>query len=216
MRSRLTVAVVAMYVGLSLGTLSVGCARSPTADAKEELIRSFNVANVGDYLFSINEGVTETASALTNRSATGLITLRRDDIGLVLRYTAVVDERSKTKKLYRSDIRKQGDSLSFVATELGTNTVVSQTMFSSAGPACFPAGQFDSVTACRAAFQCTPEGCPLQCEADRTCDNRVAALTCCLKSGEIYSVHVLFAPDSRRCLARQLTPDLDGIVVGPN
>jgi hypothetical protein len=212
---RLTVAVVVIYVGSSIGALSAGCARSRTGDAKEELIRSLNLTDVDDYLYSVNEGATQTTSALTNRAAESLITLR-DTTNLVLRYAAVADVKSNTKKLYRSEIRKQGSSLSFVATDLGTNTVVSQTIFPTAGPACFPAGQYDSVTACRAAFQCTPEGCPLQCEANRTCENQVAALTCCLKSGEIYSVHVVFLPDSRRCLARQVTPDLEGVVSRAN
>jgi hypothetical protein len=88
-------------------------------------------------------------------------------------------------------------------------------IFPTPGPACGPPGPFDSVAACLQDFDCTRRGA-IQCEANRTCEAQVAALTCCLKNGTILSIHLLIKPTKIQCLLNDLTPDLEGLVLSQN
>jgi len=190
--------------------LCVDCTRP--ADPKADLIRSLNGANVDGFHFSLNEEEGQTTTALTNKAAEKEITLRQADSGLVLKYTLTADTKANTAKIYRSEITKQGSALGFSVTDLSTNEVLSRGAFPSPGPTCAPDGQFESVNACIAAFKCTNEG-PLLCEANRTCTAQPAALTCCLKNGQILSVHLIFNPTSPLCTLRAVIPDLGGLVL---
>ena len=199
----------ALLALVALGSL-FACGRVP--DPRADLIRSLKGADVQGYLFSLNEGEAQTTSALTNSATEKVITLGKGDTGLVLRYARVEDKKTNTSKVYKSEITKQDGSLSLVVTDLATNGVVVKGSFPSAGPTCSPPGQFDSLTACIDEFNCTNKG-PLQCQANRTCDPQFAALTCCLKNGTTFSVHLIIRPDNRRCVLKDLTPDLEGLVL---
>jgi hypothetical protein len=194
---------------LAIGSLSA-CERAQTVNPKADLIRSLKGADVQGYLFSLNEGETQTTSALTNKAVQNVITLGKKDTGVVLRYTRVEDKKTNTSKTYKSEITKQDGSLALVVTELATDAVIEKGSFPVAGPACEPAGQFDSINACIDEFNCTNKG-PLQCQANRTCKPQLAALTCCLKDGSIVSVHLIIQPViGRWCLLQELTPGLAG------
>lgn len=191
-----------------------GSCSQPATDPKADLAASLQGADVEGYHFALSEDEAQTTSSLTNGTVRGLITLGRDDADLPLRYTKIEDKQAKTAKTYRSQIVKKGPSLSLVVSEVGTDTVVETKAFPPAGPACQPEGQFDSLEACIARFNCTSKGA-LLCEANRTCEPQFAALTCCLKNGQIFSVHLIYPPTSIRCQLRELVPDLEGLVLSP-
>src|SRR5262245_52547023 len=160
------------------------CELARTPDPKAELIDSLKGADVTEYLFSLNEEEAQTSSALTNKAVKDIIKLGKGATGVILRYTRIEDKKNNTSKSYKSEIITEGDSLALVVTDLTNNEVIQKKSLPTAGPACQPAGQFDSLNACIHEFNCTHESA-LQCEANRTCDNQFAALTCCLKDGAI-------------------------------
>jgi hypothetical protein len=186
-----------------------------TTDTRADLIRSLKGADVKDYLYSLNEEEAQTTSTLTNKAAKDVITLGKGTTGITLRVTRIDDKKSNASKSYKSEITKEGKTFALVITDLTNGQVIQKKFFPTAGPACQPAGQFDSANACIEEFNrnCTLR-CPLQNEANRTCDNQFAALTCCLKDGSIISVHLIIPPDNWRCRLRDVVPDLE-LVVSP-
>jgi hypothetical protein len=200
---------------LAIGSL-FACERAQMPDPKAELTRSLKGADVAGYLFSLNEGETETTSALTNKAVQNTITLGKGNKGVVLRYTRVEDKKANASKIYKSEISKQDGALALVVTDLGADRIIEKESFPVSGPACEPAGQFNSINACIDEFSCTRKG-PLQCEANRTCKPQLAALTCCLKNGSIISVHLIIQPAiTPRCLLQDLIPDQGGGLVSQN
>ncbi|MCA1408953.1 hypothetical protein I6F26_32840 [Ensifer sp. IC3342] len=191
-------------------------AQGKSLDAiKAELVRSLKGADVTDYLYSYSEEEAQTTSALTNKAVKDVVSLDKGASAVVLRYTRIEDKKSNTSKGYKSEIIKEGETLALVITDLNTDKVIQKKSFPTAGPACQPAGQFDSVNACIDEFNrsCTLR-CPLQTEANRTCENQFAALTCCLNDGSIISVHLIIPPDNWRCRLRDVVPDVE-VVVSP-
>ena len=206
----------AFVVVLAAGFL-FACEKAQIADRKAELIGTLKGADVHGYLFSFNEGETQTTAALTNKAVQNVISLGKSDAGVVLQYTRVEDNKNNTSKTYKSEITKQNGPLRLVVTDLATNAVIEEGSFPDPGPACWgdPPGQFASINACIDAFNCTNRG-TLQCEANRTCKNQFAALTCCLTNGSSISVHLVIPPAAvsiKPCLLRSLTPELPGLVL---
>jgi hypothetical protein len=204
----------AFYVAVVLVSLSLlwSCAKTTVTDPKGELIGSLKGAEVEGYFFAMSEDDAQTTSSLTNNVLNDLVTFGKEDANLVLRYTRVKDKKTNAISTYRSEVIKKDTSLTLVVTDLATDKVVEEKPFPAAGPACQPPGEFDSLTACINEFNCTNKG-PLLCEANRTCDPQLVALTCCLKNGQIFSVHLIINPDSFRCRFRDLVPDLEGLVL---
>ncbi|HTG35570.1 MAG TPA: hypothetical protein VLB76_21830 [Thermoanaerobaculia bacterium] len=158
----------------------------------------------------MSEHEAQTSSSLTNKAADEVYQLGKYDTSLILRYTSVEDLAAQKTTVYRSEIVKSGTSLTLVVTDLDANRAISKATLPAAGPACQPAGQFDTLAACVAQFRCMNGGA-LLCTANATCQAQFAALTCCLKNGQAFSVHLIFNPTSLRCQFRDLTPDLAGL-----
>ena len=192
---------------LSLGLLS-SC-RPTTPDAREELIRSLRGENVEGFDFATKEDKVEAIASLTNGAVKNLITLGEGDTNLVLKYTRIVDRTTQTAKSYKAEVAKKGTAVTLLVTEIGTNTVVSSETFPAA--ATRHGNGFDSLQACLREWNCLNRG-PLQCEANRTCKDQLAAITCCLNNGQCFSVHVIIKPTTFQCKLREVIPDLEGLV----
>jgi hypothetical protein len=205
---------IAVYVTVALVLLSLvwSCTKTTISDPKGDLLSSLKGQEVEGYLFSLNEDNAQTTSSLTNNALDSPVTLGKGDSSLVLRYTRVQDKKTNAINTYKSEVIKKDTSLTLLVTELGTNKVVEEKPFPAPGPTCQPPGQFDSLTDCINEFNCANKG-PLLCEANRTCDPQFAALTCCLKNGQIFSVHLIIRPDRLICTLRDLVPDLEGLVL---
>ena len=134
--------------------------------------------------------------------------------GTPLRFTRIEDKKSNTSKTYGSKITKEGDSYALVVTDVINNEVIQRKLLPTARSACEPAAQFDSNVACTDDFKRIHNGV-LQYEANRTCDNQFAVLTCCLKDGSKHSVHLIIPPDNRRCQLKDLVPNVELLTERP-
>jgi hypothetical protein len=188
--------------------------RAAIADPKVDMMNSLKGEDVSGYLFSFAEEDDQTTSTLTNKTVRDVIRFDRGANGIVLRYTRLEDKQKKTVKIYKSEIKQRGKSLELVLTDLTGNNLIERRSFPNPGPNCEPTGQYDSLNACIGEFNCAHKG-SLQCQANSTCSNQFAALTCCLRDGSIISVHLVIPPDNRRCKLRDLVPQMDGLVMNP-
>lgn len=193
---------------LSLGLLC-SCKLMRT-DPREDLIRSLRGANVEGFQFATKEDGAEEIASLTNSAVRNLIKLDDVETNLVLRYTRISDKATNTARTYKTEIAKEGTALTLLVTDIGTNEVVSRDTFPAA--ATKHANGFDSLEDCLREFDCVNRG-PLQCEANRTCKDQFAAITCCLKNGQCFSVHLIIRPTTLRCKLREVIPDLEGLVL---
>ena len=88
----------AFVVVLAAGFL-FACEKAQIADHKAELIGTLKGADVHGYLFSFNEGETQTTAALTNKAVQNVISLGKRDAGVVLQYTRVEDNKTTQARL---------------------------------------------------------------------------------------------------------------------
>jgi len=200
---------------LSLG-LVCSC-KTTRSDPREDLVRSLKGANVEGYHFATKEDDTQVIASLTNSAVRNLIKFDGGVTNLVLRYTSVRDKSTNTTRTYKTEITKAGTALTLLVTDIATGEVVSKDTFpapeshrktdtTGRGPT------FDSLEDCIRDFDCTRRGA-LQCEANRTCQDQFAALICCLKNGQCFSVHLIIRPTTLRCRFRELIPDFEGFVL---
>jgi hypothetical protein len=182
-----------------------------TSDPREELVRSLKGANVDGFLFATEEQDNQVVTSLTNSAVRNLITLDKGATNLVLRYTSVKDKKANSTQTTKTEVVKTGNALALQVTDIATGQVVSKDAFPPPGSHVPTGPTFDTLEACIQDFNCTRRGA-LQCEADRTCKNQFAALTCCLKNGQCFSVHLIIRPTRLRCLVATF-PDLEGLVL---
>ncbi len=182
-----------------------------TNDPREEFVKSLKGANADGYLFATEEQDNQVVTSLTNSAVRNLITLDPKATNLVLRYTGVKDKKTNSTQTTKTEVIKTGDAVALQVTDIATGQVVSKDSFPTAEPHLPSGPTFDTLEACIADFNCKRRG-ELQCEANRTCKNQFAALTCCLKNGQCFSVHLIIRPTRLRCLIATF-PDLEGLVL---
>lgn len=194
------------------GTVAPGSTPgSNSPDPRQEFIRSLKGANVDGYLFATEEQDNQVVTSLTNSAVRNLITWDNSATNLVLRYTGVKDKKTNTTQTSKTEAVKTGNALAIQVTDIATGQVISKDTFPTAEPHLPTGPTFDTLEDCIKDFNCTRRGA-LQCEADRTCKNQFAALICCLKNGQCFSVHLIIRPTRLRCLIATF-PDLDGLVL---
>lgn len=199
---------------LAFGLIS-SCSKAPTSP-KEELVEALKGTNVDGYVFASTESSDRTIASFTNKSADGITTLASGDATRPLKYTRIKDNKANATALFKTEVIKKGTALTLAVTDISGNKILDQRTLPAVGRVCEPPAPFDSIGACIENFDCTGRGA-LQCQANRTCEPQVAALTCCLKNGSIISVHLLINPENRRfCLLQSLYGDIDAIAVSLN
>lgn len=186
-----------------------------TADPRTELARSLKGADVEGYAFAMKEDDAFVVATLTNPQARTVLKLGEAQ-RIPLQYTRVLDRKTKSTTLYRTDVVRDKSSLALLVTDFATGAVVSRRGFPApqddgTPPPATTTG-YDSLEQCIADFNCEHGG-QLQCQANRTCQDQLAALTCCLKSGDCYSVHLVIKPTSPRCMLKDLVPPIEGVVL---
>jgi hypothetical protein len=197
---------------LSLG-LTWSC-KDPTSGIREELVRSLKGEDVTGFDFAIEEDENQTVASLTNSAVRDLIRLDDSKTNVVLKYTLVKEKKANAAKTYRTEVVKTGTDLTIGVTDVATSRVVSKMKFPEPEPHHEPDRPplFDTLEECIADFYCTTAPA-LQCEANRTCKDQFAALTCCLKSGQCFSVHLIIRPTSFKCRLSVLLPDFGVFVL---
>jgi len=188
-----------------------GC--TTTTNHRDDLLDSLKDAAATGYVVSSREDDAKEQVSLISPITNGLITLTETDPRLTLQYSAVRDKTTNTTKTFQTEVVRAGQLLELVVTDTSLHRVVDRTSFPTA-PACgdATAPSFDSLNACIQDFECRHAG-QLQCEANRTCDPQPAALTCRLKTGECFSVHLLYPPTRPRCSIHDLIPDTEGLLL---
>jgi hypothetical protein len=193
-----------------LSFIAVGACKTMTTDPRSELLRAVKDPRAESFLFATSEDESQAIASLTNPAARGVVTLDKGDTTMVLRYTTVRDKKTNTTRTYRSEAVKSGSTLALVVTDAVTGQVVDKNVFPP--PSLHPGEpKFATLEDCIKDFNCKHLG-ELQCEANRTCKNQFAALTCCLTNGQCFSVHLIIPPTRRICQLTNLFGDLEGLV----
>ena len=183
-----------------------------SSDPKAELTRSVKGANVDGYIFETKEDDAQALASLTNPAVRNLIRLDPGTNNVVLSYTSVKDKKANATKIYKSEIARAGEAVSILVTDFATGATVSKDTFPTAGSCCPPGlPKFDTIEACFADFKC--KQVELQCEANRTCKNQFAGVTCCLNNGQCLIADIIIRPTSLKCQLIGTIPDLEGIVL---
>jgi hypothetical protein len=211
-RSKLIFCLSTVLLSLSL---LFACKPAKT-DAREDLISSLKGANVEGFNFGTEENETQTISSLTNSAVRQLVTLDGGTTNLVLRYTSVKDKKTNITRTSKAEIVKSGKELTLQVTDIANGEVIFKQRFPVPEPhqpsdATGGPPTFDTLEACINDFNCTRRG-TLQCEANRTCQDQYAALTCCLKNGQCFSVHLIIRPTTLKCTLTSVIPNLEGFV----
>ena len=179
-------------------------------DHKQEILRMLKGKKLKGYYFSLQDDDNKVVASLTNSAVRKPIDLNKTGTGLVLSYTRVKDKRKKSTRTYKSEVETDGSDVTIIVKDLVNNRLVNKNTFPS--PTSHDGTGFDTLEQCIADFRCKHGG-ELQCEANRTCKPQFAALICCLKNGNCFSVHLVFHPNSLRCQILTNVPPLEGLVL---
>ncbi len=208
-------ALCCVFLFLFLGPVS-SC-KTSVPDLKGDLVRSLKGANVEGFHFATEEDESQRVASLTNSVVRELVNLDSGPPNLVLRYASVKDKKTNITTTNKTEIVKTGAVLALLVTDIATGETVSRTEFPApeVHQPSDPSGSpptFDTLEACIADFNCTRRGA-LECEANRTCEDQFAALTCCLEGGQCFSVHLIIRPTTLKCRLSAVTPNFEGMVL---
>ena len=205
------------FVFLSLMTLLVLCLlpscnkTATTTNAKEDLVRVLGNTNLTGFDFGSTENDAQLVTSFTNSNVKSVIRLEGGTNSVVLKYTSVKDKAKNTTATYKTELSRSGNTLAMLVTDFATGAVVSRDTFPTPTPH-DPAGPtFDSLEDCIKDFDCKHKGA-LQCEANRTCKDQFAALICCLKNGQCFSVHLVIRPTRPLCQLLSWVTDFEAVV----
>jgi len=187
---------------------------SPTtqSDPKAELTTVLKGADVSAFDFERTENDTQIVSSFTNRSLKNVVTVQPGQNNIVLKYTSVKDKGRNTAQVTKTELTRADNALAIVVTDFNTGAAISKDTFPPPQPHNPSGPTFDSLQACIDDFNCKHRG-ELLCEANRTCKDQFAALTCCLKSGQCFSVHLIIRPTRPLCQLINSAVNFEGFVL---
>ena len=180
------------------------------SDPKAELTNALKGADVSQFDFERKEDDTQIVSSYTNRNLKNVVRVEPGTNNIVLKYTSIKDKGRNTTQVSKTELTRSDKTLAIVVTDFNTGAAISKDTFPPPGPHAGPT--FDSLEACIEDFNCKHKG-ELLCEANRTCKNQYAALTCCLKNGQCFSVHLIIMPTKPLCRLLDLIPNFDSFVL---
>lgn len=181
-------------------------------DPKAELTTALKGADVSAFDFERREDDKEIVSSFTNRSLKNVVTVQPGQNNIVLKYTSVKDKGRNTTQITKTELTRADNALAIVVTDFNTGAAISKDTFPPPQPHNPSAPTFDSLQACIDDFNCKHRG-ELLCEANRTCKDQFAALTCCLKSGQCFSVHLIIRPTRPLCQLINSAVNFEGFVL---
>ncbi|HTG93852.1 MAG TPA: hypothetical protein VL866_14770, partial [Pyrinomonadaceae bacterium] len=180
------------------------------SDPKAELTNALKGADVSQFDFERKEDDTQIVSSFTNRNLKNVVRLEPNTNNIVLKYTSVKDKGRNTTQVSKTELTRSDKTLAIVVTDFNTGAAISKDTFPPPGPHAGPT--FDSLEACIDDFNCKHRG-ELLCEANRTCKDQFAALTCCLKNGQCFSVHLIIRPTRPLCQLINVVVNFEGFVL---
>lgn len=202
----------ALRIPTTLFALGLLCFGSMASASDAEKAPAYGEKNeyVKGHITTVTEDDTHVVSSSRIDATREPITLDKDDTRLVLGTKSITDKQKSTTTSYRTEVIRKDKSLTLAVIDPDTGRLLEEHLFP-AGPAC-GGQQFDSINACIAAFHCD-QGAELLCEANRTCRAQLAGITCCLKDGTAFSVHLIIKPTAVRCQLLDHAVDLEGLVL---
>jgi hypothetical protein len=184
----------------------------PQSDPKAELTSALKGADVSAFDFERKEDDTQVVSSFTNRNLKNVVRLEPGTNNVVLKYTSIRDKGKNTTQISKTELTRSDNALAIVVTDFNTGAAISKDTFPTATPHEPTGPTFDSLEACIEDFNCKHRG-ELLCEANRTCKDQYAALTCCLKNGQCFSVHLIIRPTRLLCRLIDVIPNFDSFVL---
>lgn len=193
---------------LILTTLISSC-EPPVQNDKEDLINAIEGNDLGGFYYSVEEDENQVVASFTNSDIENVIIMDYNTNLVDLKYTLIKEKKSNTKNYYKSEIVKTNGRLSLIITDIYADSIVMSKDFPDLG-----LGQNDSIISspnhktlqeCIEEFNCTRSPA-LQCEANRTCKDQFASITCCLSDGQCFSVHFVISPTTFKCRIKNLRP----------
>jgi len=182
------------------------------SDPKAELTNALKGPDVSQFDFERKEDDTQIVSSFTNRNLKNVVRLEPNTNNIVLKYTSVKDKGRNTTQVSKTELTRSDKTLAIVVTDFNTGAAISKDTFPPPTPHNPSGPTFDSLEACIEDFNCKHKG-ELLCEANRTCKDQYAALTCCLKNGQCFSVHLIIRPTRPFCRLLDLIPNFDSFVL---
>lgn len=118
------------------------------------------------------------------------------------------ERKAATSRTYKAEIVESDSEMALVAKDIAAGEVVRRTAVSVPEQEGLPEGgsTFETLDECIADFDCT-QGPALQCEANRTCEDILAHILCCLDNGQCLSVVFPIRPTELRCQLHVAFPD---------
>ena len=171
------------------------CKTNPP-DAREQLVRSLQGADVNGYLFATKEEEDRVTTSLTNPALANPVKLDSNN-SLVIGYASVKDKKANSTTTLKAEVVKIDNALRLHVTDIDGHKLVVDEIFT---PRVCPGEPvFGTLSECFDDFNCKvrPE---LQCEANRTCKSLLFDVDCCLKDGTRIEALMIIRPTARRCL----------------
>jgi len=220
LRSRFVFSFLAVVFALLLvssckqetGQAPPSASPTPQSDPKAELANALKGADVSNFDFERREDDTQIVSSFTNRNLKNVVRVEPGQNNIVLKYTSVKDKSKNTTQVSKTELTRAENALAIVVTDFNTGAAISKDTFPPPQPHEPSGPTFDSLTACIDDFNCKHRG-ELLCEANRTCKDQFAALTCCLKNGQCFSVHLIIRPTRPLCQLINVVANFEGFVL---
>jgi hypothetical protein len=181
------------------------------ADPKAGLVQATKGADLKGYTFASYEDGTVKTASFTNGGVRDGITLKNDGT-VVLKYETIEDKKKNSVTTRRTDMVRNGRSLNFLITDLGTNQVLDRQSVSipnddggTGGGG--GTGNLPLCSDARRDYECRQQPF-LQCEANRTCRIQRGGYSCCETPGQnCMVVDTIVVPNTPRCLFRYVAVD---------
>lgn len=174
---------------------------SETIDIKAQLVSKLKGEYVNGFHFAFEEDDKKTVASLSNGAINEIIALEDSASNLIVKYFHVKIKNSKTETIYKLELIKSDEQLSFVSTETVTGRVINTIVVPPhTHPEAHDNHTFDTIGDCIADFDSSDFQVTLQQEANRTCEDQLAHVTCCLTDGSCWSLVLIIKPSSWKCL----------------
>ncbi|MBM3734418.1 MAG: hypothetical protein FJW39_01410 [Acidobacteria bacterium] len=192
---------------------TISCTAPAPQDPRQQLTQSLRGVDVAGYNFSMQEDESQSVASLTNGAVRKLITLEPATQSVTLKYASTKDLKTNAVRITRTEAVRAESGLELRATDIASGEILVRHRFPQVDHTPTPPQPtFDSLEQCIADFHCK-QGATLLCEANRTCQTQFAGITCRLKSGDTFSVHLIIQPTAPRCTLAGLMADFEGLVL---
>jgi len=202
---------ITLFAIVSLCFVVASCRQAPP-DPKAELVAAAKGADLKGYTFTSHEDDAQATASFTSTGVTTGITLKGDGT-VALKYESIRDKQKNSITMQRTDMVRNGRTLTFVVTDLGTSQTVDRQSITipdrtgGNGGGGVGNGGFPLCSDAIRDYLCRQKPL-LQCEANRTCRIQRGGYECCETPGQnCIAVDTIVVPNNPRCSVRNVSLD---------